>query len=331
MVYGGYSALQGYGALMVHEQAVLLDDSAASAPRQLLLRRQLAAAPRLQFLTACLFQRGDVRTSPHQVSLLVPRKFWTIDANAEKGVSSSQATLGLLAGYGLLFPEEKAAPGVSDRPASDLVLPISGSAGIETHGWFTEVVESQGGEFSLDAAVKTMREKGILSRSNRTAPERGIFQSDTEELTLERRTSKLQILTPPTEAICMKGGTQEALRSFRIRKNTADSCVALCAIDGRKLAESSRMILLYMTEEANTGMVLSANRAALIEAGSSPVLARTGILELELPRRQGNWKTPRARHRRQPPGEHPGETRRNSLRITLDTRSLQSGPTPSSS
>lgn len=328
MVYGGYSALQGYGALMVHEQAVLLDDSAASAPVNCFSVGNSPLLRASQFLTACLFQRGDVRTSPHQVSLLVPRKFWTIDANAEKGVSSSQAMLGLLAGYGLLFPEEKAAPGVSARPASDLVLPISGSAGIETHGWFTEVVESQGGEFSLDAAVKTMREKGILSRSNRTAPERGIFQSDTEELTLERRTSKLQILTPRTEAICMKGGTQEELRSFRIRKNTADSCVALCAIDGRKLAESSRMILLYMTEEANSNMILSANRAALIEAGGSPVLTRTGILELELPRRPGSWKLHAlgidGSRRESIPVKRDG----NSLRITLDTRSLQSGPTP---
>ena len=98
MVYGGYSALQGYGALMVHEQAVLLDDSAASAPVNCFSVGNSPLLRASQFLTACLFQRGDVRTSPHQVSLLVPRKFWTIDANAEKGVSSSQATLGLLAG-----------------------------------------------------------------------------------------------------------------------------------------------------------------------------------------------------------------------------------------
>lgn len=326
MVFGGYSALQGYGALEIHEQAVIL----GSVSKDRLGCFSVGSSPLVraaQYLTACLFQRGDVRTSPHRISLIVPRDFLLKNAHADRAVSSRQASLGLLAGYGLVFPDEKAAEGAVARPESDLSFPIAGSAGIFSHDWFSEVVESKNNEFSLAGAVAAMKRKGILSPENISAPEQGIFQSDTGELVLKSREKKMTVITPRTEAVCMTAGKQERLKFFDIENNSADSCVALCSADGKPLAESRRIVLLYMTEEANSGMELAADRATLRSLGTAPILSRTGILELSV-RRTGNWKLYALGINGSRREEIPVTGSAAGLKIRLDTGALRYGPTP---
>ena len=325
-VFGGYSALQGYGALEIHEQAVLLDNGR----RDSLGCFAVGSSPLLraaQYLTACLFQRGDVQSSPHRVSLSVPEDFLTRNANADKAVTSSQANLGLLAGYGLVFPGRKAMQGTVSRPESDLALPIAGSAGIFSHDWFSEVKDSKNGTFSLEKAVAAMKRKGILSPGNISAPDRGIFQSDTEELLLNAGEKKLTIITPRTEAVCMTAGKRELLRSLEVEKNSADSCVALCSSNGKNLADTHRMVLLYMTEETNSGMMLAADRSTLVVPGRAPILARAGVLELKI-RRTGQWKLYALGIDGSRREEIPVTNTADGLKIHLDTGALRYGPTP---
>lgn len=327
MVFGGYSALQGYGALEIHEWAVLLNGA-----RNRIGCFSVGSSPVIraaQYLTACLFQRGDVRTSPHRISLIVSQDFLTKDAHADKAVSSAQASLGLLAGYGLVFPGMKAAEGTVARPESDLSFPIAGSAGIFSHDWFSEVVESKNSTFSLAEAVAAMKRKGILSAKNISVPEQGIFQSDTEELVLKTREKMMTVVTPRTEAVCMTAGKRVSLKSLEVEKNSADSCVALCSADGRPLAESRRMVLLYMTEEANSGMKLAADRVTLVELGTTPVLARTGVAELKI-RRTGTerWKLYALGIDGSRREEIPVASLADCLKIRLDTGALRYGPTP---
>lgn len=326
LVFGGYSALQGYGALEVHAQPVILDDVAGSRVGCF----SVGTSPLLraaQFLTACLFQRGDVRTSPNLVSVIVPRDFLERDANADQAVSSRQASLGLLTGYGLCFPDEPAAPGSVSRPEATLSFPIAGSSAIRSHDWFSEVVESKDGNFSLNAAVTAMKQRGILSPKNISAPDRGVFQSDTEELTLRAREKKLTVQTPRTEGVCLTAGDREELRSFSVERVSSSGCVALCSIDGKDLAESARMVLLYMTEEANTGMELAPDRVTLHELGAAPVLCRAGKLELTL-RRPGSWKLYALGVDGGRRDEIPVQAAGDHQTIRIDTGALPAGPTP---
>lgn len=328
MVFGGYSALQGYGALEIHEQPVILDDISKEAASCFYVGNSplLRAA---QFLTACLFQRGDVQTSPHQVALIVPQKFLRNHSQADKAVSPVQANIGLLAGFGLVFPGEPAAAGTIAQPVADLAFPISGSTEILSHDWFSEVVKPQNNHnaFSLDEAVAIMKEKGILSPRNISSPKQGIFQSDTEELLLKSREKKMTVITPRTEAICMTAGERESLKFFQVEKNSANSCIAACSIDNKPLATSRRIVLLYMTEEANSNMSLAANRATLLSLGSAPLLARTGVLELNV-RRQGSWKLYALGMNGSRREEIPVRNSASGLKLRLDTASLQYGPTP---
>ncbi len=326
MVFGAYSALQGYGALEIHALPILLNEtkmeriSCFSVGNSPLLRAS-------QFLTACLFQRGDVKTSPHLLSVMVPNEFLMRDSHAEKAVSASQASLALLAGYGLLFPERAAAQGTLAHPKADLVIPISGSAEIQTQDWFSNLAESGSGSFSLPHIVKEMKRKGILSPQNISDPEKGIFQSDTEELILRSGEKRMSILTPRTEAVCMTAGGVADLNTFSVRRNSADSCIAFCSVDGMPLSQSRRIVILYLTEEANSGMTLAANRATLLSIGSAPALARTGILELTI-RRQGSWKLHALGINGSRREKVALSTSPDGLFLHLDTAALRYGPTP---
>ncbi len=183
------------------------------------------------------------------------------------------------------------------------------------------------GGFSLDGAVAEMKRRGILPPGNVSAPERGIFQSDTGELTLRTGEKKMTVVTPRTEAACLTAGGRETLKSFSVERISTDGCVALCSIDGEPLGGSRRMVLLYMTEEANSDMELAANRATLISLGTVPVLSRTGILELDL-RRPGSWKLYALGLNGSRREEIPVTPSAAGQKITIDTGMLESGPTP---
>ena len=125
----------------------------------------------------------------------------------------------------------------------------------------------------------------------------------------------------------MTAGERESLKFFQVEKNSANSCIAACSIDNKPLATSRRIVLLYMTEEANSGMILAADRATMLKSGNTPILARTGTLEATV-RRTGNWKlyalAPDGSRSEELPAAHSAE----GLEIHLDTAALRHGPTP---
>ena len=172
-----------------------------------------------------------------------------------------------------------------------------------------------------------MKRKGILPSGNITDPARGIFQSDTGEILLNAPEKRMTVVTPRTEAVCMTAGNAQNLKIMELKNSSADSCTALTSVDGMPLEKSRRMVLLYMTEEANSGMTLAADRATMLDCGKSPVLARTGTLNITV-RRRGNWKL----HALAPDGsrceEIPVARSANGLEIQIDTAALRNGPTP---
>lgn len=324
MVFGGYSALQGYGALEIHHIPIFLDGK----PRRL-SPFAVGSSPMLraaQFLTACLFQRGDVRSSPHQAALLVNREFLGEAGNANKAVNWMQSKLALLIGFGLVFPERTAAPGVVARPRFDIAFLPAGSSAIRSEEWFSDVIETGGG-FSLRRAVSEMKRRGILASGNLSDPEREIFHSDTGELYLSAREKLMKAVSARTEAVCLPAGTGAALKRINVENTSVSACVAVSSIDSAPLAESRRMVLLYLTEEANSDMELLANRATLWSIGSLPVLARTGKLQLTL-RRTGNWKLHALGIDGRRREEIAVEKCRDGIRTVIDTDKLTTGPTP---
>lgn len=322
LLFGAYSAFQGGGALMIHSGGVEVGRPGRVSCFNVAHSPLMLAG---QFLTAQLFQRGDVRRSAHRVTVPVTREYMRRNGNSLLALDNAQTMLAFLSGFSVEFPEVASAQKVPP-PKADLRIPPFGVSNIFSHGWFSSVT-GNGSSDLLQKTVAQMKAKGILSPENKTAPERGIFESDTGELLMDCGGKQLLVTTPRTEAAAVVSGESIALKTVSILRSSIPACVALSSVDNRPLASSSRMVLVYQTEDANAGMVLGGDRATLHALGSRPILCRTGKLSLNAKLKPADWRLfalgPDGSRRE----ELPAEYRDGVLSLTIDTASLKSGPT----
>lgn len=322
LLFGAYSAFQGGGALMIHSGGVEVGRPGRVSCFSVAHSPLMLAG---QFLTAQLFQRGDVRRSAHRVTVPVTREYMRRNGNSLFALDNAQTMLAFLSGFSVEFPEVASAQKVPP-PKADLRIPPFGVSNIFSHGWFSSVT-GNGSSDLLQKTVAQMKAKGILSPENKTAPERGIFESDTGELLMDCGGKQLLVTTPRTEAAAVVSGESIALKTVSVLRSSIPACVALSSVDNRPLASSSRMVLVYQTEDANAGMVLGGDRATLHALGSRPILCRSGKLSLNAKLKPADWRLfalgPDGSRRE----ELPAEYRDGVLSLTIDTASLKSGPT----
>ena len=324
-LFSGYSAFQGFGALMIHCNPILTENKGGIVNTFTVATSPLVRAA--QFLSFCLFRRGDVRPSPHQTALIMPDTFLTEKRNSARAVHSAQSDFALITGFGLIFPDQPSNPKFSEMPKPDFAIVPDGAAEILSSSWFSSVKSDSSGRFNADDIVKRMKRSGILRASNRSQPSKGIFQSDTEELFLDSGRKLLTISTPRSEAVCMPNGKKISLRVLKNLELSVPGGVALCSIDGENALEKSRrLVLLFMTEEANSYMVLSGDHEVMRMQGNPPVLCRTGTLKAEL-RLPGKWKLYALAADGTRGEKIPVEQAGNLLRLYLDTSTLSGGAT----
>lgn len=322
LLFGAYSAFQGGGALMIHSGGVEVGNPGRLHCFSVGHSPLMAAG---QFLTAQLFQRGDVRRSAHRVTVPVTREFMRRNGNSLLALDNAQTMLAFLSGFSVEFPEVASAQKVPP-PKADLRIPPFGVSNIFSHGWFSSVT-GKGSSGLLQKTVAQMKTNGILSPENRTAPERRIFESDTGELLMDCGRKQLLVTTPRTEAAAVASGERVALKTVSALQSSVPSCIALSSVDNRPLSSSSRMVLVYQTEEANSGMVLGGDRATLHALGARPILCRTGKMSLSAKLKPANWRLFALGLDGSRREELPVESRNGILSLTIDTASLKSGPT----
>lgn len=322
LLFGAYSAFQGGGALMIHSGGVEVGNPGRLHCFSVGHSPLMAAG---QFLTAQLFQRGDVRRSPHRIAVPVTREFMRRNGNSLLALDNAQTMLAFLAGFSVEFPELASAQ-KNPLPKADLQVPPFGVSNIFSHGWFSSVT-GKGSSGLLQKTVAQMKTNGILSTENRTAPERRIFESDTGELLMDCGRKQLLVTTPRTEAAAVASGERVALKTVSALQSSVPSCIALSSVDNRPLSSSSRMVLVYQTEEANSGMVLGGDRATLHALGARPILCRIGKMSLSAKLKPANWRLFALGLDGSRREELPVESRNGILSLTIDTASLKSGPT----
>ena len=240
------------------------------------------------FLQAHLYGRGDVKRSPHIVTLQIPNSFLFTSGNALQAASSEQTLLSLVTRFTIGFPELPLPEGTVIGRKPDMELPPAGLATITDHGWFASINETKDAKFSLEKAVEELRRRKVLSPKNRTDVKKGIFESDTEEILLRRKEKQLVIRTPRTEVFVSPAGKSETIVALKVVNSTADSCFAAVSRDGKPLSESRHIVLVYTTEAGNSDMRLSADRQTMLFPGLAPTLLKTGKVTAELRNDSGN-------------------------------------------
>lgn len=327
LVYGAYSAFQGFDAMVY-----------ASAPVVFEAKRLGSFQPEgspitraCEFVFSCLFLRGDVKASTHRVELQVPQSV----LGEFKQASAEQTKLGLISGFAISFPGMQPPKGVAQPAEPDMILTPAGGAKIRQNAnWTVEVADAKVADagktgFPLDALVGRMKRSGILPEANISEPSKGVFQSDTGEITMRAKENLLKVATRFSEAVTLEGGRAEPVGRLEVIGSDTPALVGVCAVDGKELAESRRMVLLYATETANTGMVVTPDRTRMFNYGTLPVLMKVGRLNATLQNVHGKSMALYAlglngsRRERLPLAW--GEDGR--LKIHLDTASLKHGPT----
>lgn len=282
-LFSAYSALQGIDGLMIHEGAVFT--YADKNPGQGIFSVSKSPASRAgEFLAGCLYLRGDVKASPHRVELEIPKEYLESNCNGARSISSEQRHIAFLTGFTIAFPWAKRPAGVINPSAPDLTMPPDNGAEFKSAGggWAISGQDSTSSTFSLDAAVVAMKTKGILPKDNISAPSKGIFQSDTGEITIRVKEKLLKVATPRSEAVTLEGGKGEKVGSLNVVNTSIPAMVAACAIDDGTLANSKRIVLIYSTESVNTDLELSADRVTLVNLGRPPILMRSGKLDIAI-------------------------------------------------
>ncbi|MDQ0289206.1 carbohydrate binding domain-containing protein [Oligosphaera ethanolica] len=282
MVFGAYSALQGFNALEVHSGPVAFAGARSYVGAFSCYSSPIVRAS--QFLTACLFQRGDVSKARQRVELVVPEEVLVADGVADGAVSAEQSRLALITGFTIAFPWARPAPKTfPGAPPAMQILP-AGIATVDAHDWFVNVVESKDGTFALSEAIATLKQRGALPATNASDHDAGIYQSDTGEVTMYSQDRRLTVVTPRSEAVSLDigGALPVVLGAMTVLKSSVPACIAACAMRGDELAASDRVVLVYSTSVVNSNTTLGPGRQKMINSGRSPVLLQAGDFALLL-------------------------------------------------
>ncbi|MBS1368471.1 MAG: hypothetical protein HPZ91_00820 [Lentisphaeria bacterium] len=266
---GAYAALQDYG--MLCRFAYSHPESRVEADASPMKFYDVAADP-LRSLSeragALFFLRGDVAVSEVSYPLLMnPRRCF--DAEYPRFFPQVIQRLGLIGRTGTVF-DARAVPADA---RSLLTLP-----GDKT----TESPLPQTACASVAETLKQMRARNIPGLRGADL-ENAVFKSSTGELLLMQKQNAFQAVTPRSEGFLLPPGG-ELRGSFATVRSRGGACAVLIAArDGKALADSSRILLLHLTETKNTAMRFSSPEMTQIEEwGTLPLLMRRNAAEITL-------------------------------------------------
>lgn len=278
------------------------------------------------FLGAVLFGRGDIKRTEHQGVLNIPSDYWRKGNTAAFPINSEQSKIALMTGLSVAFPEEKTPTSNLRKP--DFTLVPSNHGIVNSIEWSSNLRDVDDGSFDLAAYTAELKKRGILPADNLSDPKKGIFQSDTGEIILNAPEKKMTIITPRTEAISWERKTQEKLGNLTVLPAEGHATIAVSAVDGKNLADSSRIVLVYSTEVVNSGMELSPDWTTLYNNGKAPILVRSGECKAELQVIPGAWKLYALGLDGERLEELPLKNADGKLTISFDTAKLKDGVTP---
>ena len=286
--FAPYAAFQNMSMLTIHEDIVPSDVNGLLPPHLKLNPFRICRSPIVrasELLSACFFVRGDVARAKSRVDMVMAGEYFEKNPiESQKAVNSEQMKVALLTGFavdcGGARPDSLKS--LAPKPA-DMRMPPIGSSDTIMEAWFQDVVpNADGGGFDLRGFVAKMRENKILPAGNSTDISRGIFQTDTGEITMNVPEKSLKISTPKSQLLVSESGVGADLGNLKVLSSSVPAAVAAASLDGLDLGKSRRIVLIYATAEANTDMKTSFDFLRMLDSGKAPILLKTGTLKAEL-------------------------------------------------
>ena len=327
VAFPAYSSFQNFSGIMVHSDAVALSVDKALFDGFTHYNSPIMRAN--EFIAAHLFRRGDVKHAQGLVAVKLSEDSLFCNGEAENALNSMQASMALVTGFGVEYNFAGTTP--LQRNPNVTLAPVEGGALIVSTEYTSTAIDSNNDDNALKVnrdVLDTLKKQKIISSSNLTDFSKKIYQSDTGQIYLDAEKSLLKVTTLKSEAVCMKPGYQVKLSCLSVQSTSVPATIAAIAIDGKNLIESSRIILVYSTNTANSGMTLSADGTTLLNQGELPLLLECGKVELSLEnhiRKMELWALGLDGSRRE---IIPINASANQKHIAIDTAILKNGPTP---
>lgn len=285
-----------------------------------------------EYMSALFYRRGDVKTSPSKVEVIINPNLPDKPLALQNAMSSTLNRLALVTGLGI---HVEGMPDSAPRAnvTTDLVLfpdagekIISGSMDQRLGGDTTPTAQQSG-------LIAQLREKGILPKGNETDPAKGIYESDTGEILLDQNKKQITVVTPYSQGVALAdAGLEATLPGFRVKNLGAGVSVFLGAL-GQKpqpLAESNRLLFITATDALNSGMTFTdEKRNKVMKIGTLPILLRVAKVDVKIlhqkPAQLKMWALGYSGKRME---EIPLKVEKDGVSISIDTGKLKNGPTP---
>lgn len=330
VTFPALAALQGFENLTVHDYAIEKKGVGIFGHAEVSKNPIMRAN---EFLSYCFFFRGDVKKSPHRVDIVYDRSFVEESGLTAYSMDGEQSKISLITGMAIDFPSAGKIGDLKDAKAkpADIVLKPAGYSQTMSQQNFVETGESKGESIDLDKFVSVLREKKIISADNITNPSQGVFQSDTGEIILRLCEELARVVTPNSEAVALKPATKnEKLGVLTVKSTDVPASVAVVGVDGNPLAKSGRMVLIYATDAAATGLKLSVSRKLMKQRGRQPIIVRVGKLSATLKLPESAAGKTYSLYALSLTGERvekiPAKIENNTMFIEIDTSKLEKEP-----
>lgn len=255
-----YAALQDWDILCRHSNGALVLGYGGSDFNEQYIRPYRTALDPVaragETLSALLFRRGDVAKALHRV------------------VAQIQ-DVGNLAGLDMQEPDAVTIMSLMSRFAQG-DAPFAPDA----------VTVGSPRQISTRAdAIAFLRSHGVLAATNPSDAASGIYVSDTGEIRLDSAAKQMRVVTQHTEALAFSSITQPVqLGQLWVGAASGAGMLAVSSLDGERVADSSKLLLIFATDARNTDMVFADNEEKTVSSfGTLPVQIKVGHVWFKMP------------------------------------------------
>lgn len=255
-----YAALQDWDILCRHSNGALVLGYGGSDFNEQYIRPYRTALDPVaragETLSALLFRRGDVAKALHHVVAQIQN-------------------VGNLAGLDMQEPDAVTIMSLMSRFAQG-DAPFAPDA----------VTVGSPRQISTRAdAIAFLRSNGVLAATNPSDAASEIYVSDTGEIRLDSAAKQMRVVTQHTEALAFSSITQPVqLGQLWVGSASGAGMLAISSLDGERVADSSKLLLIFATDARNTDMVFADNEEKTISSfGTLPVQIKVGHVWFKMP------------------------------------------------
>lgn len=135
----------------------------------------------------------------------------------------------------------------------------------------------------IDSTIDAVRKSGVITAKNASSSRGGVFQSDNEQVTLDRANGIFRIVTPLTQAVSSNRPVASVLDLGTVQVMSSDSpgLISISSLDDLEIKSSRKLLIIFATDAQNTGMSFSDSyRRTLSSLGSMPPQIRGAQFDL---------------------------------------------------